>query len=276
MSQPGRRTLHSELLHSVKFRSPGFGGADRGTHERCWQSSWPHDLRECEAGCVRHPFPDAPFALVVLWQLGDVEEEIHVVPASHRDGRNPAAATDGLNAFAPIPDETTVRLRPNSCLILDSRLWWSARSNADEKVRCIGTLAPWWLWCDYGSRLRANLSEERWSTLPEPLQMLTRHRAEGVVRPHRPPLALSQTDSDCGLRANSRTCCSRPSRLKRIARSSAVTSSAPSSDHEGIDATTTGCGWRPTRRHSPKVATILSLEAWARPWRNTMRSLRRV
>jgi ectoine hydroxylase-related dioxygenase (phytanoyl-CoA dioxygenase family) len=103
------------------------------------------------------------------------------VPKTHVDPRNPRGENDGIDEFAPIPNELQVEGPAGSVLVMDARIWHSNAENPDDKPRTavVVRYAPWWLSLELFGVNQATFQVEVFDAFPEDVQMLYEHRIEG-------------------------------------------------------------------------------------------------
>jgi ectoine hydroxylase-related dioxygenase (phytanoyl-CoA dioxygenase family) len=149
---------------------------------RAYHSDFPYDLKQ--KWHIKQPFPKAVIGLTTLWMLSPFSTEnggTWIVPKTHVDPRNPRGENDGIDEFAPIPNELQVEGPAGSVLVMDARIWHSNAENPDDKPRTavVVRYAPWWLSLELFGVNQATLQAEVFDAFPEDVQMLYEHRIEG-------------------------------------------------------------------------------------------------
>ena len=176
------------ILKTDDFGLPRIRNGNKNTRE--WHTDWPHDpwayggSNEKEnIGCLRLPFPNLTFGLVMIWFLTDVDENnggTFIVPKSHKFKDNPRASNN-ISVVAPIKKEIQIKAKAGSVFIQDTRLWHSSSVNLNKenkRISVINRWYPWWLSVDdYAPDSRFNivcrpLSKKDFNNLPVKLKPL--------------------------------------------------------------------------------------------------------
>ena len=149
---------------------------------RAYHSDFPYDLKQ--KWHISQPFPKVAIGITALWMLSPFSTNnggTWIVPKTHLDTKNPRGENDGIDEYAPIPNEVQAMGSAGRVLVFDSRIWHSNAANPSDKSRTsvVVRYAPWWLNLEFYGVNQANLPAEVFDTFPEDVKVLYEHRVEG-------------------------------------------------------------------------------------------------